>query len=261
VNRCIVRCIAAVLFLCPLIGRSQDPTGVIRKDTREEVFDIERLGTIHALVPTQGIKSVAIFVDGDGGWNDGIADMAQLLANEGALVAGVDTVPYLKKIDADIGECTSVADDFATLARNFEERYGLSTYKPPVLVGYSSGATLVYAILAQAPQNIFRGAISLGFCSTLEIQHPLCRGRALQLERTKEGLEFHAAHALHEPWFVLQGTIDQACAIDEVSAFTKSIPTARLIALTKVGHGFAVARRWQPQYVAAYRELTMQRSK
>jgi len=52
-------------------------------------------------------------------------------------------------------------------------------YQRPLLVGYSSGATLVYAALAAAPPEAFAGAISLGFCPDLEIHKPLCHGRAL----------------------------------------------------------------------------------
>ncbi len=249
-------CVGILFFWYSIAIHAQDPTGVVRKNTREEVFQLDKLGVIHALVPNTGIKSVALFVAGDGGWNHGVADMAQLLANDGALVAGVDIVPYLTSLDNGDVACALVADDFEKLTRVVVERYALKDMPPPVLVGYSSGATLVYAILAQAPTGTFGGAISLGFCSTLEMQRPLCTGRNLALHHAAEGLALFPARGLDVPWFVLHGTADQACSIAEVSAFTKAIPTARLIPLPLVGHGYAVARRWQPQYVKAYKELT-----
>jgi len=253
------RLIATALVCLTLVPPSdaQDPTGVIARNTRQEMFEAKPLGMIHVLVPTNEIKSVVIFIDGDGGWNTGIGDMAQLLANEGALVAGVDTIPYLQSLDTGDTACASPAGDFEQLSRVIAERYGLTDSVRPILVGYSSGATLAYAVLAQAPKHTFRGAITLGFCETLEVRRPFCRGSDLALRHSKEGLVFFPARKLSAPWSVLQGEIDQACTAAEVADFIRAIPTAKLVALPKVGHGFAVARRWQPQYVAAFREMAV----
>jgi type IV secretory pathway VirJ component len=245
---------SVIAFACPSMVRAQDPTGVIKKNTREEVFELGQLGIIHALVPTTKIKSVAIFVSGDGSWNDGITDMAQLLANEGALVAGVDVVPYLKSLNNGNAECANVADDFSAILLEIRARYPSADTSRPIVVGYSSGATLAYAIVAQAQSKTFGGALSLGFCTTLEIQRPLCKGRSVAFHRTTEGLELLPTR-LDVPWYVLQGSVDQACTVKEVASFAAATASARLVALPKVGHGFAVARRWQPQYVAAFKEL------
>jgi type IV secretory pathway VirJ component len=256
-NRCLILA-SVIAFVCPSMVHAQDPTGVIKKNTREEVFELGQLGTVHALVPTTEIKSVAIFVSGDGSWNDGITDMAQLLANEGALVAGVDVVPYLKSLNDGSAECANVADDFSALFQEMRARYPFAAIKRPIVVGYSSGATLAYAIVAQAQPKTFGGALSLGFCTTLEIHRPLCKGRNVAFHRTTEGLALLPTH-LDVPWYVLQGSVDQACTLTEVASFSAATSSARLIALPKVGHGFAVARRWQPQYVAAYKELVADR--
>jgi type IV secretory pathway VirJ component len=249
---------SAIVFACPSLVVAQDPTGVIKKNTREEVFELEQLGTIHALVPTTEIKSVAIFVSGDGSWNDGITDMAQLLANEGALVAGVDVVPYLKTLNNGSAECANVADDFSAVLQAIRVRYPSTETKRSIVVGYSSGATLAYVIAAQSQSKTFGGALSLGFCTTLEIQRPLCNGRSVAFHRTAEGLELLPTR-LDVPWYVLQGSVDQACTLKDVANFAAATSSARLIALPRVGHGFAVARRWQPQYVAAFMELVADR--
>src|SRR5215831_8017609 len=134
-----MRCILFIFALLSLCGTTcadaQDPTGVIPKDTRFETFEFAGLGLIHMLVPEK-IKSVAIFADGDGGWNDGIADMAQLLANEGALVAGVDTPSYLKSLDDGDNACTTPAEDFLALKKAINDRYPDKRSFVPVLVGY-----------------------------------------------------------------------------------------------------------------------------
>ena len=246
----------AVLMLAySSMGLAQDPTGVTKKETREDVFELSPFGTIHALVPTKQIKSFAIFVSGDGAWNDGVTDMAQLLANEGALVAGVDVVPYLRALNSKSGECAMIADDFVALAQAMRMRYAINDSVRPFVVGYSSGATVAYAVVAQAHTDIFGGALSLGYCTTLEVQRPLCTGRKLALHRSSEGFVLLPTQ-IDLPWYVLHGSADQACTLKEVTDFSSAISSAQLIALPKVGHGFAVARRWQPQYVAAYKKLT-----
>jgi type IV secretory pathway VirJ component len=54
---------------------------------------------------------------------------------------------------------------------------------------------------------------------------------------------------------VLQGGIDQVCAPAETARFVAQVPSGRLVSLPKVGHGFSVTSRWEPQYVEAYRRL------
>jgi type IV secretory pathway VirJ component len=57
------------------------------------------------------------------------------------------------------------------------------------------------------------------------------------------------------PWAVLQGEIDQVCASAETARFVARVDSGRLVSLPKVGHGFSVTPRWEPQYVEAYRRI------
>ncbi len=72
----------------------------------------------------------------------------------------------------------NLAVSFEGFSHFVQQKYGLGV-RSPILVGYSSGATLVYATLAQAPVGTFKGALSLGFCPDLEWRMPLCRGEGL----------------------------------------------------------------------------------
>ncbi|MET0658344.1 MAG: AcvB/VirJ family lysyl-phosphatidylglycerol hydrolase [Steroidobacteraceae bacterium] len=248
--------LAALLLLALAFdAAAQDPTGVAKKDTHEESFDYGRFGTLHTIVPNGPIKDVVLFAAGDGGWNPGVADMAQLIANEGALIIGFETVHYLDAINAGGPSCAYPAADFEALAHAVEKRYQLGDYIVPLLAGYSSGATLTHAVLAQAPQGTFRGAINLGFCRELALQRRLCPGRGVEFKQRKEALSLVPMKSLGAPWVVLQGDADQACTLDSVNTFAASIPTARVIALNKVGHGFSVGRHWHEQFSAAYRAL------
>jgi type IV secretory pathway VirJ component len=60
---------------------------------------------------------------------------------------------------------------------------------------------------------------------------------------------------------VLQGDIDQVCAPAVTQAFVAAVPGAELFSLAKVGHGFAVPRNWEPQYLAAYDAIVARQAK
>ena len=223
---------------------------------RESSFVFPPLGPVHVYAPTGPPRQVVLFLSGDGGWNLGVVPMAKRLAAEGALVAGVDVRRLLASLRS-AAPCPYPAGTLEELSRAVQLRAGLPEYRRPILVGYSSGATLVYAALAQAPRETFRGAISLGFCKDVALGAPLCRGRGLASSpRAKgPGRDLEPLAGLDVPWVVLHGDADQVCSVDEAQRFVGQVPSARVVRLPKVGHGFAVTPRWEPQYVAAYRSF------
>ena len=156
------------------------------------------------------------------------------------------------------GDCSDVAADLADLARAVEQRLGFKEAHVPVLVGYSSGATLVYAALVEAAPGAFRGAISLGFCSDLPLTKPLCRGAGLEWKPGPKGkgYDFLPATTLRVPWIAFQGTIDQVCDARATEAYVKQVDRGELVLLPKVGHGFSVPRNWMPQFKRAFARLT-----
>jgi type IV secretory pathway VirJ component len=182
--------------------------------------------------------------------------MARRLQAEGALVVGIDIRTFLASLERS-GACAYPAGNLEELSRAVQLRHRLPEYHPPILVGYSSGATLVYAVLAQAPPETFRGAISLGFCPDVSLHTPLCRGRGL-VSRPKAkgtGADLDAFAGMGVPWVVLQGEIDQVCAPAQTARFVAQVDSGRLVSLPKVGHGFSVTPRWEPQYLDAYRRI------
>jgi type IV secretory pathway VirJ component len=222
----------------------------------EETFTFSLFGTVHVYAPPGTPAQVVLFVSGDGGWNLGVVPMARRLQSEGALAVGIDIRTFLASLERS-GSCAYPAGSLEELSRTVQLRHHLPEYRAPILVGYSSGATLVYAALAQAPPETFRGAISLGFCPDVSLRTPLCRGRGL-VSRPKAkgtGVDLDAFGAMGVPWAVLQGEIDQVCAPAETARFVAQIGSAHLISLPKVGHGFSVTPHWEPQYVEAYRQI------
>jgi type IV secretory pathway VirJ component len=214
-------------------------------------------GKVTIYLPANVPDAVVLFVSGDGGWNKGVVDMAKNIVTQSALVAGIDIRHYFKSIKSMKSKCHYPAGDFEELSLTIQKKYKLNQYLKPILVGYSSGATLVYGILAQAPANTFKGAISLGFCPDIEIDKPLCNGSGLTTHVLKEGIAYYLepCRQLTAPFIVLEGMIDQVCSYADTKKYMEDIPLGEFISLPDVGHGFSVPKNWMPQYISAYQKV------
>jgi type IV secretory pathway VirJ component len=150
--------------------------------------------------------------------------------------------------------------DLENLSHYIQGYAKLPTYHTPVLAGYSSGATLAYAMLAQAPMNTFAGGLSLGFCPDLLLHKTLCRGEGLRFNRRKEdgGIDVLPSAKLAAPWVVLNGAQDQVCDVGAAREFVAQTHNASLVELPKVGHGYSVTRNWMPQFLTAFHSLEQQ---
>jgi type IV secretory pathway VirJ component len=254
-TRRVVAWVAGIMLSTAAAAHSQVPSPPVAAPAGPagETFAFPPFGTVHVYAPPGAPTEVVLFISGDGGWNLGVIPMARRLLTEGALVVGVDIRTFLASLEHS-GACAYPAGSLEELSRAVQLRHRLPEYRAPILVGYSSGATLVYAALAQAPPETFRGAISLGFCPDVSLQTPLCRGRGL-VSRPKAkgaGRDLDPFGEMGVPWTVLHGDIDQVCAPAMAADFVGRVDSGRLVSLPKVGHGFSVTSRWEPQYVEAY---------
>ena len=220
-----------------------------------------RFGTVTVYVPEGTPKSVAIFLSGDGGWALGVTRMAGALRENGAVVIGLDVRRYLASLHAAAqkpeASCTSLAGDFEALSHRIQKNLGLQEYLVPVLVGYSSGATVAYATLVQSPAGTFEGAISLGFCPDEDFGGAtLCGGSGLHYSPGRKGeIILEPQKSLGQPWIALQGQQDQVCSPKAVDDFAALSGSSQLVKLAKVGHGFGVERNWMPQFLESYQGL------
>ncbi len=222
-----------------------------------ETLTYGRFGKVYIYRRTPHPSHVAIFFSGDGGWNLGVVDMAQILADMDTLVVGVNVPAYVGKLNAAKESCTSAAVDLELLSKYVQKTLGLPNYEPPVLVGYSSGATLAYAALVQAPPSTFSGGIGMGFCPDLELTHPFCPGHGIASDPGPKGkgVVFRPATTLEQPWIAFQGTIDKVCFKDDVVKYTAKVKNAETVLLPDVGHGFSKANKWAPQFRQAFRKI------
>jgi len=207
----------------------------------ETTAQFGRFGKIALYHPSAHPAHLVLFVSGDGGWNLGVVDMARELAALDALVVGIDITYYLKQLENSSESCVYPAVDFELLSKFVQKKLGFPQYITPVLIGYSSGATLVYAAIVQAPSNTFRGAISLGFCPDIALSKPFCRGSGLEWTKGSQGKgwSFLPATRLAVPWVALQGTIDQVCDAEKTRDYVK-----HLSFISAAGLGLSQKRRF-----------------
>lgn len=237
--------LASLLWVLPVFSWAEGPPA--------RVLPAGTFGTVTVYAPSGTPQSVAIFLSGDGGWNLGVVNMARALQAKGAVVIGVDVTRYLHALRGK-SACQLIAGDFENLSHRIQKKIGMKEYHVPVLLGYSSGATVVYAVLVQSPPGTFAGAISLGFCADQEFGGAaLCPGAGLHYTHgKKDDLIFEPAKTLKQPWIALQGQQDQVCAPAAVDDFGAQVTGSQVIKLPKVGHGFGVERNWMPQFLEAY---------
>ena len=216
-----------------------------------------RFGEVAVYRPSEAPERVAIFLSGDGGWRKGVLEMAAALAEQNTLVLGVDTARYLKAVTRSSDPCGYPAGELEALSQYAQKKLELPSYTVPVLVGYSSGATLAYAALVQAPTNTFRGAISLGFCPDLPLRQPFCKGHGLVSKRAGDGKRVlvEPAAGLDTPWVVLHGESDKVCDLGGARAFAARVARAKIVTLPGVGHGFSAADRWRPPLLESFAAL------
>jgi type IV secretory pathway VirJ component len=202
-------------------------------------------------------ENLVIIISGDAGWKSGVISYAETFSGMNSIVVGVDILSYYKNLRQRATECLTVAPDFVQLATEIEKLYKFPEYKPAIIMGCSSGATLVYGILAQALPGTFAGGISLGFCPEIYIPGMLCQTNGLS-EKTKVAGKSYLLmpdSKLGNHWIVLQGQHDDICNYSEVADFVSKTSDADLITLPEVGHGFSKSNDFMPQWKEAFRTL------
>ncbi|MEO6917756.1 MAG: AcvB/VirJ family lysyl-phosphatidylglycerol hydrolase [Collimonas sp.] len=223
------RCATALTLSVTLLGANG-----ARAEASHQQLSHGRFKTIEIYKPSGAVNGVVLLLSGDTGWNQNAADKAKALAAQGALVAGISTPQLFASLDADGGDCAFPDGDLENLSRFVQAYEKVPGYFPPLLVGEGSGATLAYAMLAQAPAETFGGAVSLGFCPTLALRKPLCKGENVHFKARAKGagVDLLPVARLPAAWRVLQNA--QApnrglCSAAVTQAFVASVAGAGLI--------------------------------
>lgn len=240
-----------IIFLFLIITNAAAEPG------KEFNMEFGRFGKLSVYCNSDQPSYVVLLVSGSSGWDLGMKDMAKDFADLDALVVGIDITAYFHNLSGSDEHCVYSAAEFESLSKFIQRRLGLSQYRIPVLVGYSTGATFVYAVMVQAPYNTFQGAICLGFCPNLPMRPILCQSNGLAWESGPNGeMIVQPSAGLTKPLIVIQGNDNPACDPAVTADFIKQVKNGKLISIPVVGHGFSVHKNWFPQFKNAFSGIT-----
>ncbi len=183
--------------------------------------------------PPAEASSFVLFLSGDEGWGRRAEAVAEQLAQQGAMVVGIDLRQFKAVLEADGDQCEFPDGDLENLSHFVQAYFHSSTYLAPLLVGIDSGGSMAYAVLAQAPQDTFAGALSIGFCPHLNLQKPLCKGSGLEVTRGPggAGLNLQPIQSLNNPWVVLQDSSNRDCPAATTREFVSRVHGAAIATL------------------------------
>lgn len=224
----------------------------------QEKISHGRFTDVSLVRPKGEAKSFVLFLSGEAGWTPALAAQAQALADQGAAVAGIHTPRMLARIGKESGDCLLPDGDLENLSHFLQGYARLPAYFPPLLVGPGLGGTLAYAMLAQAPEDTFAGAISMGFCPELALKKPLCKGEGVHFTKRAggAGLALLPTPKLRAPWVALQGSEDKACSHGAAQKFVAQVGGAELVLVPGVDHAGATGQGASAALLAAHQKLT-----
>jgi type IV secretory pathway VirJ component len=206
--------------------------------------------------PSGEAQRIVLFLSGEQGWNTQLSRSAQLLASQGALVAGIDSRALFANLESDAAECIYPDGDLENLSHFLQAYYGQPSYEAAVLVGYGTGASLGYAMLAQAPVETFAGGISIDFCPQLKLRKRLCEAGTLRFDAAKKGRAAAAAARLTPaklaaPWIVLQQHAAGACGTAATQRFVSAASGSEMVMLPQDAN----SANWEAALSTATRRL------
>ena len=195
-----------------------------------------RFNDLAVYSPPAQATSFVLFLSGDEGWSRRAEELAEQLAQQGALVVGIDLPKFKAALETDGAECVFPDGDLENLSHFVQAYLHGPTYLAPLIVGMGSGGSLGYAVLAQAPQDTFAGTLSLGFCPHLNLDKPLCKGSGLELTHRGRGsgLDLMPIKSLGNPWVVLQDSKSLACPASAPHEFVSRVHGAAIATLPQV---------------------------
>ena len=230
---------------------------VIGDTAGAETISHGRFRNIPVFRPNGEVRHFAFLLSGDGGWSSTLTSLAQMLANDGTMVVGIDTAKLYTNLEADDANCVFPDGDLENLSHFVQAYYKVPAYYTPILIGHSAGASMVYAMLAQAPPGTFAGAISLSFCVDLDLRKPLCTAEALRysVRPRGAGVKLLPAPQLRAPWIAMHGRDDAVCSMSEARDFAAQVQGARFVELPGVDHFYRNGKAWTAQFNAAYASI------
>lgn len=174
------------------------------EDLRRITVENETLKNVPVVAPAGEPTAIVALISDLDGWTGARKAEADALARAGAAVIGIDLKQYIPEVTVKSEECIFLSGDVEDYGRLAGKTLGMKTYRLPVVMGSGKGADFAYAMLAQAPANMFSGAVSVGFTGRLPLAKPLCDGPK---SSTQDGPEIvlgpDAPEGLQGEWRIL----------------------------------------------------------
>ncbi len=199
--------------------------------TIEEAVTLDPFGKVVLYRELPRPARVILVLSDAHGWQRGAIEVARALADQDALVVGIDLPRYLATQAARGGDDLYPSADLEVLSQFVQRKARLPSYVPPVVVGFGGGAAMAYAVAVQARPATFAGAVSLGFCPTLVTPRPLGRDNGLAWSRgdAPDTYRLEPATASATPWVAFQGRAGHGCDASTVRRFVAAVPGATLV--------------------------------
>jgi len=202
----------------------------------EQTLTHGRFKKLTVYSPHSTPRGFVLLLSGAEGWTELMSTMANRIAEQGAMVVGIDAPQLDASLQADDATCVFPDGDLENLSHFVQAYYHLPTYLSPILAGHAAGATIAYAMLAQAPINTFAGAVSMDFCPGYPLKKRLCKGSGIEFSPGSRdaGVELLPSKQIGNPWIVLEGPEParrepQACDAGAIRNFVSQVPGATLI--------------------------------
>jgi type IV secretory pathway VirJ component len=146
-----------------------------------------RYGDVAVTKPAAPMRGFAVLFSAGDHWTPADQTRADVLAQHGAMVVGVDTSRYVQNLAAITTEsCHKLYSDAEAIAHQLERQQESSQYFAPIAIGTGQGALIAEHMLEQAPANTLAGAVSLDPAEELDARFAPCaadpklsRGRGL----------------------------------------------------------------------------------
>src|SRR5712672_3434595 len=173
------RIFLAALLLCT--ASLADAAATVAK------FSFGRFGEATIYKP-DGVRHVAMFFSDEQGWSAADASLAESLAEQGVLVAGIDLHHYNTQLSKPRDKCSYLAGEFEDFSHELQKHYSPERYHMPVLIGAGQGAMLVFAVTAQGSSGTFIGALTMGFRPVWQPPLKLCQSYELRYSVDAKGI-------------------------------------------------------------------------
>ncbi len=204
-----------------------------------------------ALDKNGGEPGRAVLLLSEGAWDARMDAAARAIADMDATVVGIDTKRLLEPLRGKAEGCFYQAWEFEGLSKIVQKTLGYKGYHQPVLAGFGEGAGVAYATYAQAPKEIFAGAITLGFSPRLSIQKPFCaaNGYAYDNATTAEGgIVMRPVAKPQGLLALLQGKADGRFPVAQAESFASQIPGARVTVIDGARETLTDPKLWRTAF-------------